>query len=130
MAGNFFENLGKTISETGQKVYDKTSVFAGKAVDKTKITAQKTKLKSSINSEKREIDKAYLEIGKYYFKKFRENPDEEIAASFERVEQGFTTIAGYSSELKALEEQEPSENPEDYNQGDYEESLDSDSTQE
>ena len=103
---NFFEKLGSSISNTGQKVYDKTSVFAGKAVDATKNAGHKAKLKSDINSENYDINKAFQEIGRFYYDKYRENPDEIVMMHFDRVNQGLANIAAMEAELRVIEAQE------------------------
>lgn len=81
---NFFEKLGNSISSTGRKA----------------------KLKSDINSENYDMNKAFQEIGRYYYDKFRENPDEIVIQHFNRVNQGFANIAAMEAEIRTLEAQE------------------------
>lgn len=113
---NFFEKLGNSITNTGQKVYDKTSGIAGKAVDATKSAGHKAKLKSDINSENYDLNKIFQDIGRYYFDKFRACPDEMIAQQFNAANQKLANIANMEAELRAMETQDNNVSNQQYQQ--------------
>jgi hypothetical protein len=95
MAGNFF-----------QQAFEKTKSLANQAVDSTKCAAQKTKLKGKISSENLDIDKAYKELGRYYYNVCKSNPPEEIKHNVEAINQSFANIAAWEQEIREIEEQE------------------------
>lgn len=61
----FFDEVGKKIASTSQG-----------AVQKTKIIAETVKLNSMISNEERNINNAYLQVGKLYYETYGAGPDQ------------------------------------------------------
>lgn len=73
---SFFNDLGKKISQTSQG-----------AVNKTRAMTETSKINGVINDSKRKIELAYKEIGSFYFEKYGNNPDPEIAEKVSMVKE-------------------------------------------
>ena len=86
---DFFDKLGKKVTE-GYNV----------AAEKTKEIAREAKLKISISESKEKIDNEYKKIGKTIYEKFLEKRDEDIAISL--IEE-FKTIDRLNEDIKNAE---------------------------
>lgn len=62
---DFFDKVGDAVAEAGEKL-----------ADKAKEAAELVSLKSQITTCEEVIKKNYVAIGKLYYEKYRENPDE------------------------------------------------------
>ncbi len=87
---------------TFETVADKTKVFAGMAADKAKAMARVAKLTLEINGEKDAMKKAYIEIGKLYYEKHREDPDGFFVQLCDEVTMAMESIAAKEAEIAAL----------------------------
>lgn len=87
----FFEELGKTLSDTGKEVATKAKTLTETIQLKTQLTAEKSKL-----------EEAYAVIGKIYYKANRE-PEEEYAKAYEAVRACRERIAALEIELTQSE---------------------------
>ena len=65
----FFDNIGRKVSEAGQKVIQKT----GEMSDTSRLNAQ-------ISDEEKKINAAYLQIGKLYTNLHRGDPEPVLQA--------------------------------------------------
>lgn len=87
----FFEELGKTLSDTGKEVATKAKTLTETIQLKTQLTAEKSKL-----------EEAYAVIGKIYYKANRE-PEEEYAKAYEAVRASRERVAALEIELTQSE---------------------------
>ncbi len=87
----FLDDLGKKISQTSQDV-----------VQKTKDTAEILKLNSTISDEEKKLNNLYLQIGKIYYEKYKENPDDSLAALIDSVAQTQTRLYNLGEQVKRL----------------------------
>lgn len=62
---DFFDKVGDAVAEAGEKI-----------ADKAKEAAEFVSLKSQITASEEVIRKNYAAIGKLYYEKYRENPEE------------------------------------------------------
>lgn len=101
----FFDNLKK-----------KTEDIMDKGTDKAKEVAEITKLNRNISAEEKQIQNAYLELGKAYFEREKDNYDaldkeviNKIKVSMVAIEEMKNQIA----QLKGKEETEEAEGAEE-----------------
>jgi hypothetical protein len=86
-----FNDIGKKLSQTGQD-----------AVKRTKDMFEAGKLNSQVNAEKRRIAGLYQQIGKVYFERFSENPDERAAGMCAEIKESRRKIAEWQAEINVL----------------------------
>ncbi|WP_124067919.1 zinc ribbon domain-containing protein [Clostridium sp. E02] len=87
----FFEELGKTLSDTGKEVATKAKVLSDTIQLKTQISTEKTKLKE-----------AYAVVGKQFYESNKE-PDEMYDKAYEAVRASRERIAALEIELTQSE---------------------------
>jgi len=87
----FFEELGKTISDTGKEV-----------ATKAKALTETIQLKTQISVEKTKLEEAYAVIGKQFYEANKE-PDEAYAKAYEAVRASRERIAALEIELSQSE---------------------------
>jgi len=94
---DFFEDLGKKISETADEVVKKT----GDAVEVQRIKAEIRTLKKSSQRD-------YIDMGKMIYEKFEagEVVDESFIGFCEEVERRDKKIEEYNEEIKRIKEME------------------------
>lgn len=85
---DIIKKITDTITETGKNVGEKTKQVGNVA-----------KLNARIISSERSISENYTLIGKYYYDKYKENPDEEIAEAVNSITVSLETIADLKSQL-------------------------------
>ncbi len=88
---DIFKKIGDTITETGKTVGEKTKQVGNAA-----------KMNARIISAEHSISENYTVIGKYYYEKHKNDPDEEIAETVNAVTASIETIAQLKSELLAI----------------------------
>lgn len=86
-----FNDLGKKIKTTGQG-----------AVQKTKDLAGVTKLNSQVSDLEKEIKESYTDIGKWYYQKFLEEPDADVAKYFETIAADVEKIEELRAQIREL----------------------------
>jgi len=87
----FFEELGKTLSDTGKEV-----------ATKAKALTETIQLKTQISVEKTKLEEAYAVIGKQFYEANKE-PDEAYAKAYEAVRASRERIAALEIELSQSE---------------------------
>ncbi len=87
----FFEELGKTLSDTGKEV-----------ATKAKALTETIQLKTQISAEKTKLEEAYAVIGKQFYEAEKE-PEESYAKAFEAVRASRERIAALEIELTQSE---------------------------
>ena len=87
----FFEDLGRKISETSQS-----------AAQKTKNLAETTKLNGQVNDLTKSLAAYYQEIGKVYYEKTKENPDEEFAGLFNQIQETEAKIEETKEQIRVI----------------------------
>lgn len=87
----FFEELGKTLTDTGKEV-----------ATKAKALTETLQLKTQINGEKTKLEAAYAVIGKQYYEANKE-PEEAYAKAYEAVRASRERIAALEIELTQIE---------------------------
>ena len=78
--------------------------------DSTKKMGEKTKVRNEINRLESEIQNAYLVIGKRYFEKHSEAPDEEYAAPVSDIISKTERIEKFKLLLASYEDKQPCSN--------------------
>lgn len=87
----FFNGIGKKISQTGQGV-----------VQKTKDTAEIIKLNGIISDEEKKINNAYLQIGQLYAVKYQESAEEDFKALVEQVHTSLSEIENLKQQIQDI----------------------------
>ena len=87
----FFEELGKTLSDTGKEV-----------ATKAKALTETIQLKTQISVEKTKLEEAYAVIGKQFYEANKE-PEEAYAKAYEAVRASRERIAALEIELSQSE---------------------------
>ena len=87
----FFEELGKTLSDTGKEV-----------ATKAKALTETIQLKTQISAEKTKLDEAYAAIGKLFYETNSE-PEEAYIKAYEAVRASRERIAALEIELSQNE---------------------------
>lgn len=90
---DFFEKLGDTITTKGKEV-------TGKAKDLAEIA----NLKSQISTCKDVMKKNYIEIGRLYFEKHGEEPEEEYEEFCRAVANAKAGIADLEEQIQKIKE--------------------------
>lgn len=84
----FFEDLGKTISDTSKEV-----------ATKAKALTEAISLKTQISSEKAKLNDVYKSIGKKYYESHPEAEDEVYVMEYDLIKAGLAKIAVLEEEL-------------------------------
>lgn len=87
----FFDNLGKKVSEAGQKT-----------IQKTKELSDTTKLNTMIADEEKRINNNYFQIGKLYASVHRENCDEEFSGMISAIVDSEMKIKDYKRQIQDI----------------------------
>lgn len=87
----FFDNIGKTLSNAGQTI-----------AQKSKDVVDTAKLNSSINDEQKKITAAYEKIGKLYVERHSDCPEPEFVEYFDAIKASEDVIAECQQKLKDL----------------------------
>ena len=87
----FFNGIGKKISQTGQGV-----------VQKTKDTAEIIKLNGVISDEEKKLNNVYIQIGQLYAVKYRENAEEDFKALVEQVLTSLSEIENLKQQIQDI----------------------------
>ena len=87
----FFNGIGKKITQTGQGV-----------VQKTKDTAEIIKLNGAISDEEKKVNNAYFQIGQLYFSKYRDNADEDFSFLVEQVNNSLSQIEDLKQQIQHI----------------------------
>ncbi len=91
MSDTIFEKIGKTLTETGKAVTEKTKVISESAKLNSKIIAKEATLRS-----------LYHEIGEYYYSKYKDSPDEEIALTVNELTDALNSITDMKNQLLSI----------------------------
>lgn len=86
---SFFNKLGKTITDTTHTV-----------VEKTKSSTDTIRLNGLISDEERNINAAYLSIGKKYEELHGGNYEPEFAEFFSKIQESRQKIEGYRDQIR------------------------------
>lgn len=87
----FFDDLSKKIGEVADTVSDKTKDFA-----------ETTKLNQAIACEEKKITKYFIEVGKYYFEKEKNNPDSSIAELCSKIAASQQTVQNLEQKINDI----------------------------
>ena len=99
---DFFDNLGKVITEKAEVVSKKAGEVVEVVADKTEQTIEVTKIKSQINVMERNNERDFKDIGKMIYEKFKNGEEvddqymelcEAIAAREENIQKSKEEIA-------------------------------------
>lgn len=88
----FLDEIGRTLADKGRE-----------AAQKAKEMAEVLQLKGQISAENSKIKELYGAIGAVYFKKYREEPDDEFQLFFPEIEKSLARIAELEAKVKELE---------------------------
>lgn len=96
----FLKNLGGTLSN-----------LAGSAADAAKKMAETARLNLAIGTEEKNINAAYLEIGKLVFEEEKNNPESPLAELCAKIVAAQEKIAELNEKIAELKEDKPDEAP-------------------
>lgn len=85
------EKISKTISETGKVVSEKT-----------KLVSESAKLNSKILSKEGIVRSNYTVIGEYYYNKYKDAPDAEIADTVNELTEALNAIDEMKAQILSL----------------------------
>lgn len=85
----FFDDLGKTLSQTGQNV-------ANKAKEMSEVAS----LKSQINAEQKNISECYSKIGEQYYEAHKDDVSSEFAELMDSIKASLAKIASLNEEIR------------------------------
>ena len=97
MAFNF-EDLKKRANELAQQAAD----LAQQGANRSRQLAGVAKLKAANLGEEDTIRKAYAELGKIYFAKYGEHPEDEFAAACETIIEAQAAIAANNATIEEM----------------------------
>lgn len=87
----FFDNIGKTLSNAGQTI-----------AQKSKDVVDTAKLNSTISDERKKITNAYEQIGKLYVERHADYPEPDFVEYFDAIKAAENVIADCEQKLKDL----------------------------
>lgn len=88
----FFDELSKTLSVKGKE-----------AAQKAKDVAEVVQMKAQIGSDKAKLKELYGAIGALYFKKYRDNPENDFQTFFPEIEKTLAHIAELEAKVRELD---------------------------
>ena len=106
MANFDFDEFKRKATETAGVIVDKSAEMAKLVAEKAKILAKKAKLVAEITGEKENLKKQYMEIGRIYYEKFADSPDESIEKAVAEAAEVIERIGFKKAELDALRTEE------------------------
>lgn len=106
MANFDFDELKRKATETAGVIVDKSAEMAKVVAEKAKILAKKAKLVAEIAGEKENLKKQYIEIGRIYYEKFADSPDESLEQSVMEAAGILERIDAKKTGLEALRSKE------------------------
>ena len=101
---NFFQDLGKFISEKAEVVAKKTGEVADVVAKKTEQTVEVQKIKAQIHTMERNNDRDYKDIGKMIYDKFKngEGADAEYIELCDAIAEREASIAKAKEEIAKI----------------------------
>ena len=100
-----FESFKEKALATAGKVAEKSVSFAKSAGEKAKVLGKITKLKTEIAMEKDAVRKTFVEIGKMYYEKHKDNPDPDMAQAVEEITLSLQEVEEKKAEVEALKKE-------------------------
>lgn len=88
----FLDEIGRTLADRGRE-----------AAQKAKGVAEVLQMKGQISAENSKVKELYSAIGNLYFKKHREDPDDEYQMFFPEIEKTLVHIAELEARVRELE---------------------------
>lgn len=88
----FFDELSKTLSSKGKV-----------AAQKAKDVAEVVQMKTQIASDKAKLKELYAAIGTLYFKKYRDNPENDFQTFFPEIEKTLAHMAELEAKVRELD---------------------------
>lgn len=85
------EKISKTITETGKVVSEKT-----------KFVGESAKLNGKIIAKENSVRSNYSVIGEFYYNKYKDNPDADIAETVNEVTEALNSIDEMKAQLLSL----------------------------
>jgi len=100
-----FENFKESAINTAGKVADKSVEIARTVGDKAKIVGKIAKLRTEVAMEKDSVKKAYVEIGKLYYQKHKNDPETDMAQIIAEVSVSLEAVNAKTAEILALKKE-------------------------
>jgi len=94
-----FDEIKQKTGETAEHIAAKSIELAKTAAEKTKLVARISKLKTDVISERDALRRSYLELGKLYYEKFKDDPDEAVADNCRKIASSLAVIAQCKDEI-------------------------------
>ena len=95
-----FDEIRQRTGETAEHIAAKSIELAKTAAEKTKLVARISKLNADVISEKDALRRAYSDLGKLYYKTFKDAPDETMADECRRIASSLAVIAQCRDEIE------------------------------
>lgn len=87
----FFDEIGKKVSEAGQKT-----------IQKTKELSDTTRLNAMISDEEKKINNNYFQIGKLYVLNYKDNYEESFAGMLSAINESELKISEYRKQIQNI----------------------------
>lgn len=87
----FFDEIGKKVSEAGQKT-----------IQKTKELSDTTRLNAMISDEEKKINNNYFQIGKLYVLNYKDNYEESFAGIISAINESELKISEYRKQIQNI----------------------------
>jgi len=97
-----FNVFKKRAAETANILADKSAALAKMAADKTKLAAKIAKLKTEIAAERDNLRRAYTELGKTCYEKFKDSPDDAMAQTIMEITTAIEHIDALNKDVEDL----------------------------
>ena len=94
-----FDEIKQKTEETAEHIAAKSIELARSAAEKTKLVARISKLNADVISEKDALRRAYLDLGKLYYEKFKDEPDDVLADNCRRIASSLAVISQCRDEI-------------------------------
>lgn len=104
MANFDFDELKQRAINTAENIADMSAELYKKAEAKTKSLAKKAKLNADIAKDKNSLRRVYAELGKLYFEKYGEHPDDDFIQCCLEARNLNDMIKSNQAELDAMKE--------------------------
>ena len=95
-----FDEFKQRTEETAEHIAAKSIELARSAAEKTKLIGRISKLNADIITEKETLRRAYIDLGKKYYKYFRDDPEEILDEDCRKIASSIAVITECRSEIE------------------------------
>lgn len=109
-----FDEIKQRTGETAEYIAAKSIEIARTAAEKTRLVARISKLNADVITEKENLRRAYIDLGKKYYKYFRENPNDILDEDCRKITSSIAAITQCRAEIDECKLSLKGEKEEDY----------------